>query len=98
MQGRHKDRFSWVRSSSPTLSIHLQGLRPDRRVQDAVSIVVWITPEGREAVNLHVGSLALLQHTYRVLLTRGMKGTFVYSTDWETREYLKDLLKTALRD
>jgi hypothetical protein len=32
---------------------------------------------------------ALLHHTYRVLLTRGMKGTFVHSTDWETREMLK---------
>ncbi len=36
--------------------------------------------------------LALLQHTYRVLLTRGMKGTFVYSTDWETREMVSRLL------
>jgi len=30
----------------------------------------------------------LLYQTYRVLLTRGMKGTFVYSTDWETRQKL----------
>ncbi len=36
----------------------------------------------------------LLQHTYRVLLTRGMKGTFVYSTDYETREYLRSLVLT----
>jgi DUF2075 family protein len=35
---------------------------------------------------------ALLQHTYRVLLTRGMKGTLIYSTDWETRAMLKGLL------
>ena len=34
----------------------------------------------------------LLQHTYRVLLTRGMKGTFIYSTDYETREFLRTLL------
>lgn len=34
----------------------------------------------------------LLQHTYRVLLTRGMKGTFVYSTDWETRAMLERLV------
>ena len=34
----------------------------------------------------------LLQHAYRVLLTRGMKGTFVYSTDWETREMLRRLV------
>ncbi len=35
---------------------------------------------------------SLLFHTYRVLLTRGMKGTFVYSTDWETREMLRGLI------
>jgi hypothetical protein len=35
---------------------------------------------------------ALLQHTYRVLLTRGMRGTFIYSTDWETREMLRGLI------
>jgi len=35
---------------------------------------------------------ALLQHTYRVLLTRGIKGTFVYSTDEETREFVAGLL------
>lgn len=37
--------------------------------------------------------LTLLEQTYRVLLTRGMEGTFVYSTDYETREFLKSLLK-----
>ena len=35
----------------------------------------------------------LLQHTYRVLLTRGMKGTFVYSTDFETRAFLHSLVE-----
>lgn len=35
---------------------------------------------------------ALLGHTYRVLLTRGLKGTFIYSTDFETREFLRTLL------
>ena len=36
--------------------------------------------------------LLLIQQTYRVLLTRGMKGTFLYSTDWETREMLGRLV------
>jgi len=35
----------------------------------------------------------LLQHTYRVLMTRGMLGTFVYSTDYETRQRLKTLTR-----
>jgi|CXWL01.1.fsa_nt_gi tetratricopeptide (TPR) repeat protein len=38
---------------------------------------------------------ALLHHTYRVLLTRGMKGTYIYSTDAETRMYLDSLLGQA---
>jgi uncharacterized protein len=38
---------------------------------------------------------SLFQQTYRVLLTRGMKGTFVFSTDYDTREKLKQLIGTA---
>jgi hypothetical protein len=37
---------------------------------------------------------ALLAHTYRVLFTRGMKGTFVYSTDAETRSFLATLVSS----
>lgn len=36
---------------------------------------------------------ALLCQTYRVLLTRGMKGTFVYSVDWETQAKLSSLIE-----
>ncbi len=32
--------------------------------------------------------LALVKNTYRVLLTRGLKGCYVYFTDDETREYV----------
>jgi DUF2075 family protein/Mrp family chromosome partitioning ATPase len=35
---------------------------------------------------------ALLHHTYRVLLTRGMKGTFMFSTDPETLAFLQRLV------
>jgi hypothetical protein len=37
----------------------------------------------------------LLQHSYRVLLTRGMKGTFVYSTDPSTRRMLHELTRRS---
>ena len=36
--------------------------------------------------------LALIQQTYRVLMTRGMKGTFLFSTDWETQQMLGRLI------
>ncbi|WP_327268007.1 DUF2075 domain-containing protein [Streptomyces sp. NBC_01218] len=34
----------------------------------------------------------LIRHTYKVLLTRGMMGTMIYSTDPETREKLRSLV------
>lgn len=41
--------------------------------------------------------LALISQTYRVLLTRGVKGTFIYSTDWETRQMLARVVPPAGR-
>ncbi|GFE21563.1 ATP-binding protein [Streptomyces nigrescens] len=38
----------------------------------------------------------LVRNTYKVLLTRGMIGTIVYSTDPETREKLRSLIPPAL--
>ncbi|GIJ80414.1 hypothetical protein Xph01_48460 [Micromonospora phaseoli] len=35
----------------------------------------------------------LIRNTYKVLLTRGMRGTIIYSTDPETRAFLADLVK-----
>ena len=36
---------------------------------------------------------ALIRNTYKVLLTRGMVGTIVYSTDPETREFLEQMCR-----
>ncbi|MGW8329061.1 DNA/RNA helicase domain-containing protein [Streptomyces sp. NPDC055897] len=40
----------------------------------------------------------LIRNTYKVLLTRGMIGTVLYSTDAETREKLRELVGTAALD
>ncbi|MET8806384.1 DUF2075 domain-containing protein [Streptomyces sp. NPDC004546] len=40
----------------------------------------------------------LIRNTYKVLLTRGMVGTIVYSTDPETREKLRQLVGGSKRD
>ena len=42
----------------------------------------------------------LVRNVYKVLLTRGMRGTVLYSTDPETREFLRSLLpaRSAARD
>ncbi len=35
----------------------------------------------------------LIRNTYKVLLTRGMRGTMLYSTDPETRDYLAEMVR-----
>jgi len=34
----------------------------------------------------------IIKNTYRTLMTRGMKGCYVYCTDRETREYFRERL------
>lgn len=38
----------------------------------------------------------VIRNTYRVLLTRGMVGTLIYSTDPETREFLRTLVRVRV--
>jgi DUF2075 family protein len=35
----------------------------------------------------------IIKNTYRTLMTRGMKGCYVYCTDPETQEYFKSMLR-----
>jgi DUF2075 family protein len=34
----------------------------------------------------------IVKNTYRTLMTRGMKGCYIYSVDKETNQYFKDLI------
>ncbi len=36
---------------------------------------------------------SIIKNTYRTLMTRGMKGCYIYSTDYETNEYFKRFTK-----
>jgi len=38
----------------------------------------------------------IIKNTYRTLMTRGMKGCYIYSTDIETQEYFKDCLRSNI--
>lgn len=38
-----------------------------------------------------------IRNIYKVLLTRGMRGTIIYSVNEETREFLAELIKPAAR-
>jgi hypothetical protein len=48
-------------------------------------------PAVRRADELHFA--ALIKNTYKVLLTRGMRGTAVYSTDPETQSFLEEMTR-----
>ena len=46
-------------------------------------------PSVKRADDLHFASL--IKNTYKVLLTRGMRGTAIHSTDRETQEFLEEM-------
>jgi hypothetical protein len=48
-------------------------------------------PLVKRADDLHFA--ALIKNTYKVLLTRGMRGTAVYSVDPETQEFLEEMTR-----
>jgi hypothetical protein len=47
--------------------------------------------KGNEATDVQADQL--IRNTYKVLLTRGMRGTVIYIPDAETREYIRQLVK-----
>jgi len=49
--------------------------------------------ENAEAAKKRVDPL--IKNTYRTLMTRGMKGCYIYCTDEETREYFKQVISEA---
>jgi hypothetical protein len=40
----------------------------------------------------------IIKNTYRTLMTRGMKGCYIYCTDQETQEYFKNRLSLSVKD
>jgi hypothetical protein len=47
--------------------------------------------KGNKATDVQADEL--IRNRYKVLLTRGMRGTVIYATDTETREYLRQFIK-----
>lgn len=47
--------------------------------------------QGQEEANIIAD--AIIKNTYKTLMTRGMKGCYVYCTDKKLQEYLKDQIK-----
>ncbi|WP_327068771.1 DUF2075 domain-containing protein [Kitasatospora sp. NBC_01302] len=66
--------------------------RDDRWVTDRTASKDPVFQKSTSDADVH----RLIRNTYKVLLTRGMIGTVVYSTDAETREKLRELTGASL--
>jgi DUF2075 family protein len=54
----------------------------DKSIHGIKSLIKANPQKGQEMAN------AIIKNTYRTLMTRGMKGCFVWSSDKETQEWL----------
>ena len=63
---------------------------PSARDRHDKSLKGWKSLVKREPQTAAKTVDLIIKNTYRTLMTRGMKGCFVYSVDEETRQYFKD--------
>lgn len=66
---------------------------PEERASTDKSVHGWkkLEKEGDKEIRQRLD--AIIKNTYRTLMTRGMKGCYVYFEDYETREYFYNLIK-----
>ena len=64
-------------------------VNPSKRSSNDRSIWGWKKMEQEDRENTHNKLRALIKNTYRTLMTRGMKGCYVYVCDEELRNYIK---------
>lgn len=50
---------------------------------------------GARSAKIEQDFLDLVKNTYRVLLTRGMKGCYVYFQDKDTQDFFKSRIRTT---
>lgn len=65
--------------------------RPDKRARSDKSIHGLKQMIRRDSLKGLAMADLIIKNTYRTLLTRGMRGCLVFSTDRETREFLKEV-------
>ena len=66
---------------------------PAKRSKNDSSVKGYKTRLKADPVNAMVELDKIIKNTYRTLMTRGMKGCYVYSVDEETRDYFESNLK-----
>jgi DUF2075 family protein len=62
---------------------------PDKRAKTDMSLKGWKSMLRMDPIATERRLRALIQNTYRTLMTRGMKGCFIWSEDEETREWFR---------
>ena len=70
---------------------------PDARAKTDRSLRGWKSALKADRDSTLSKTDGLIRNTYRTLLTRGMKGTYIYCSDPETREFFKRELEEARR-
>ncbi len=65
--------------------------QPEKRAKSDKSIHGWKSMASKDAIKAKQMTDLIIKNTYRTLMTRGMKGCYIYSADKETREWLKNL-------
>lgn len=71
---------------------------PNARAKSDQSMKGWKKAMTEDPVTTEIKTDQLIRNTYRALLTRGMKGCYIYSTDSETQEYFKSQLPGSIKD
>ena len=67
---------------------------PSARAKTDQSMKGWKKAMKEDPITTEIKTDQLIRNTYRALLTRGMKGCYIYSTDPETQEYFMNHLPT----
>ena len=62
---------------------------PTERAKTDYSIRGWITQMQANPLETKAKINTIIRNTYRTLMTRGMKGCYIYAVDKELNEYLK---------
>lgn len=67
--------------------------RPEERASTDASLKGYKRLLEADPINGKAKIDAIIKNTYRTLLTRGMKGCYVYFTDLETKEYFEERIR-----
>lgn len=69
--------------------------RPEFRAKHDKSLLGYASAVKKREPGVHEKADRLIRNTYRTLMTRGMKGTFIYCTDPGVATYLRESLRDA---